>query len=128
MNRLLFCEPWLVSNYRYLLDQFLDGIISLFITLQFLIEAYHFLSVLPFAAAFLAAGFFSAFLAAGFAAAFLATVFLAGAFFLTAFGASSSSPSTGAGITFSRFGRGPMEGFALSVRISVMRSTVISSR
>src|SRR2546429_1548580 len=100
MNRLLFCEPWLVSNYRYLLDQFLDGIISLFITLQFLIEAYHFLSVLPFAAAFLAAGFFSAFLAAGFAAAFLA-----GAFFFTAFGASSSSPSTGARITFSRFGR-----------------------
>src|SRR5438046_10524128 len=126
MNRLLFCEPWLVSNYRYLLDQFLDGIISLFITLQFLIEAYHFLSVLPFAAAFLAAGFFSAFLAAGFAAAFLATVFLAGAFFLTAFGA--SSPSTGVGITFPRFGRGPMEGLALSVRISVMRSTVISSR
>src|SRR2546421_76093 len=53
MNRLLFCEPWPVSNYRYLLDQFLDGIISLFITLQFLIEAYHFFSVLPFAAAFL---------------------------------------------------------------------------
>src|SRR5215204_6338116 len=98
----------------YLLDQFLDGIISLFVTLQFLIAAHHFLSVLPF----LAAAFFAgAFLAAGFAAAFLATVFLAGAFFLAAFGA-SSSPSTGAGATtFTRFGRGPMEGFALSVRI-----------
>src|ERR1700730_15566300 len=34
MNRLLFCEPWPVSNYSVSLDQFLDGIISLFITLQ----------------------------------------------------------------------------------------------
>src|SRR5262245_21629261 len=31
MNRLLFCEPWLVSNSKNLLDQFLDGIISLFV-------------------------------------------------------------------------------------------------
>src|SRR4029077_4637740 len=75
----------------------------------------HFLSLLPFAAAFLA----GAFLAAGFAAAFLA-----GAFFLAAFGASSPSGAT----TFSLFGRGPIEGLPLSVRISVTRSTVISSR
>src|ERR1700751_1702443 len=31
MNRLLFCEPWPVSNFTVSLDQFLDGIISLFI-------------------------------------------------------------------------------------------------
>src|ERR1043166_7861358 len=35
MNRLLFCEPWPVSSFHYLLDQFLDGIISLFITPAF---------------------------------------------------------------------------------------------
>src|ERR1700754_2864051 len=106
------------------LDQFLDGIISLFVAPQFVIEADHFLSLLPFAAAFFA----GAFLAAGFAAAFFATAFLAGAFFLAAFGASSSPSSDGAGATFSFFGRGPMVGVALSVKISVMRSTVISSR
>jgi len=46
---------------------------------------------------------------------------------LAAFGASSSPSAAGATI-FSLFGRGPIEGLALSVRISVMRSTVISSR
>src|SRR5882724_9571953 len=117
MNRLLFCEPWPVSKLNVVLDQFLDGIISLFITL-------YFLSPLAFAAVFLAGAFF----AAGFAAAFLATAFLAGAFF-AAFGASESSPSAGAAaIGFSFFGRGPTVGFLLSVKISVMRSTVISSR
>src|ERR1700733_6863140 len=81
--------------------------------------SYHFL---PLAAAFLAASG----LARGFAAAFAG--FLAGAFFFAAFGA-SSSPSTGAGaIGFSRFGRGPTVGWLSLVRISVMRSTVISSR
>src|SRR4051812_2004128 len=95
------------------LDQFLDGIISLFVTHQILLRDDHFLT-----AAFLAGAFF----AAGFAAAFLA-----GAFFLVAFGASSPS-SAGAATTFSLFGRGPIEGLALSVRISVMRSTVSSSR
>ena len=78
------------------------------------------------AAAFFAGAFLASGLARGFAAA-LATAFFAGAFFFAAFGA-SSSPSAGAGATFSFFGRGPIEGFALSVRISVMRSTVISSR
>src|ERR1700710_856209 len=102
------------------LDQFRDKIISLFVTL-------YFLSV--FAAAFLAGAFFASGLARGFAAAF-ATGFFAGAFFLALFtGASSSSPSTGAVTTgFSRFGRGPMVGLLSLVRISVMRSTVISSR
>ena len=54
---------------------------------------------------------------------------VAGAFFLAAFGA-SSSPSSGVATTtgFSRFGRGPMVGLLSLVRISVMRSTVISSR
>src|SRR6266545_3718215 len=99
MNRLLFCEPWPVSNFHQSLDQFLDGIISLFFTHQILMRDDHFL-----AAAFLA----GAFLAAGFAAAFLA-----GAFFLAAVGA--SSPSVGAATTFSFFGRGPIEGLALSV-------------
>src|SRR6202022_520195 len=32
MNRLLFCEPWPVSNFKISLDQFLDGIISRFFT------------------------------------------------------------------------------------------------
>src|SRR5947207_3230526 len=91
------------------LDQFLDGIISLFVTHQILRRDDHFL-----AAAFLAGAFFAA-------------AFLAGAFFLAAFGASSSS-SAGAATIFSFFGRGPIEGLALSVRISVMRSTVSSSR
>src|ERR1700712_1935054 len=99
MNRLPFCEPWLVSNCRYVLDQFLDGIISLFVTHQILPQCNHFLSLLPLAAAFFA----GAFLAAGFAAAFLATGFLAGAFFLAAFGASPSPSSVGAGATFSLF-------------------------
>src|SRR5437879_12539642 len=94
MNRLLFCEPWPVSNLTVSLDQFLDGIISLFITLQFSIDALHFLlSLLPLAAAFFAGAFLASGLARGFAV-FLAAAFLAGAFFLAAFGA-SSSPSTG---------------------------------
>src|ERR1035437_3655317 len=124
MNRLLFCEPLPVSNLTVFLDQSLDGIISLFVTL-------HFLSLLPLAAVFFAGAFLASGLARGFAAAvagFLAAAFLAGAFFFAAFGA-SSSPSTGAATTgFSRFGRGPTVGLLLSVRISVMRSTVISSR
>src|SRR5258708_36840205 len=97
MNRLLFCEPWPVSNLIVSLDQFLDGIISLFITLQFLTDALHFLSLLPLAAVFFAGAFFLASgLARGFAAAFLATAFLAGAFFLSVFfGPSASSPSAG---------------------------------
>src|SRR5256886_16996797 len=94
MNRLLFCEPWPVSNYRYLLDQFLDGIISLFITLQFLIETHHFLSVLPFAAVFFAARFFSPFFAAGFPASFFASAFFAGALFFTPLCAPPSPPAT----------------------------------
>src|SRR6266702_792525 len=102
------------------LDQFLDGIISLFITLQFLSNALHFFSVLPFAAAFFAgafltSGFLASGLARGFAAAFavvLAAGFLAGAFFFAVF----------------FFGRGPTVVCLLSVRISVTRSTVISSR
>src|ERR1035437_7096565 len=119
MNRLLFCEPLPVSNLTVFLDQFLDGIISLFVTL-------HFLSLLPLAAVFFAGAFLASGLARGFAAAFAG--FLAGAFFFADFGA-SSSPSTGAAATgFSRFGRGPTVGLLLSVRISVMRSTVISSR
>src|SRR5215213_11992710 len=101
---------------RLWLDQFLDGIISRFVTLQLFVEAHHFSSLLPFAAGFLAGAFF----AAGFAAAFLTGAFLA------AFG--SSSPSTAGATIFPRFGRGPIEGLALSVRTSVMRSTVISSR
>ena len=53
---------------------------------------------------------------------------VAGAFFFAALGA-SSSPSTGAATGgFSRFGRGPIVGLLSLVRISVMRSTVISSR
>src|SRR6202022_2340888 len=121
MNRLLFCEPWPVSNLTVSLDQFLDGIISLFITL-------HFLSLLPLAAVFFAGAFLASGLARGFAAAFFATAFLAGAFFFAAFGA-SSSPSTGAATGgFSRFGRGPIVGLLSLVRISVMRSTGISSR
>src|SRR6266478_2044029 len=56
------------------LDQFLDGIISLFITLQFLSNAFHFFAVLPFAAAF-------------FAGAFLASGFLASAFSWAVFSA-----------------------------------------
>src|SRR5215470_13643064 len=114
MNRPLSCEPWPVSNLTRLLSQFLEGIISLFVTRLF---ALHFLSLLPFAAGFFASaallrGFAAAF-AAGFAAALalalvlalvLAAGFLAGAF-LAVFGASSSS-STGAA-TFSFFGRGP---------------------
>src|SRR6266404_1143751 len=111
------------------LDQFLDGIISLFITLQFLWNAFHFFSVLPLAAAFFAGGFLASGLARGFGAAFagvLAAGFLAGAVF---FGASASSPSAGTAATgFSFFGRGPTVGCLLSVRISVTRSTVISSR
>src|SRR3954451_25034326 len=99
MNRLLFCEPWPVSDFQISLDQFLDGIISLFVTHQFMTRHDH----------------------------FLAGAFLAGAFFFAVFGAASSS-SAGAAATFSFFGRGPIEGLALSVRISVMRSTVISSR
>src|SRR5260370_26495436 len=96
MNRLLFCEPWPVSNLTVFLDQFLDGIISLFITLQFLTDALHFFSLLPLAAAFFAGAFLASGLARGFAAGFavfLATAFLAGAFFFAAFRA-SSSPST----------------------------------
>src|SRR5258707_5949478 len=95
MNRLLFCEPWPVSDLSVSLDQFLDGIISLFITLQFLVDALHFLSLLPLAAVFLAGAFFLVSgLARGFAAAFLATAFLAGAFFFAVFfRASASSPS-----------------------------------
>src|SRR5258708_18641658 len=99
MNRLLFCEPWPVSNLAVSLDQFLDGIISLFITLHFLTDAHHFLSVLPFAAAFFAGAFLASGLARGFAAAFagfLAAAFLADAFFFAVFfGASASSPSAG---------------------------------
>src|SRR6266404_5629985 len=117
------------------LDQFLDGIISLFITLQFSSNALHFLSLLAFvlAAAFFAGAFLASGLARGFAAAFaagLAAAFLAGAFFFAVFfGASASSPSAGAAATgFSFFGRGPTVGCLLSVRISVTRSTVISSR
>src|SRR2546430_13260206 len=118
------------------LDQFLDGIISLFITLQFLSNALHFFSVLPFAAAFfagafLASGFLASGLARGFAAAFavvLAAGFLAGAFFFAVFfGASASSPGAAA-TGFSFFRRGPTVGCLLSVRISVTRSTAISSR
>src|SRR6266481_2271722 len=112
------------------LDQFLDGIISLFITLQFLWNAFHFFSVLPLAAAFFAGGFLASGLARGFGAAFagvLAAGFLAGAFFFAVFfGASASSPSAAA-TGFSFFGRGPTVGCLLSVRISVTRSTVISS-
>src|SRR5260370_28827906 len=82
------------------LDQFLDGIISLFITLQFLSNAFHFFSVLPFAAGFFAGVFLVSGLARGFAAAFagvLAAGFLAGAFFFAVFfGVSASSPSAGA--------------------------------
>src|SRR6266404_4729169 len=123
MNRLLFCEPWPVSNLTVSLDQFLDGIISLFITLQFSIDALHFLlSLLPLAAAFFAGAFLASGLARSFAAGF--AVFLAGAFFLAAFGA-SSSPSTGTAATgFSRFGRGPIVGLLSLVRISVVRRTV----
>src|SRR5216684_8389170 len=133
MNRLLFCEPWPVSNLTVSLDQFLDGIISLFITLQFLTDALHLLSLLPLAAVFFAGAFLASGLARGFAAGFavfLATAFLAGAFFFAVFfGASASSPSAGAAATgFSFFGRGPTVGCLLSVRISVTRSTVISSR
>src|SRR6266702_1696625 len=89
------------------LDQFLDGIISLFITLQFLWNTFHFFSVLPLAADFFACGF----LARGFGAAFagvLAAGFLAGAFFFAVFfGASASSPSAGTAATgLSFFGRG----------------------
>src|SRR2546430_15345029 len=75
------------------LDQFLDGIISLFITLQFLSNAFHFFSVLPFAAAFFAGAFIaSGFLASGFARCFaaafavaLAAGLLPGALFFAAF-------------------------------------------
>src|SRR5882724_12141796 len=89
------------------LDQFLDGIISLFITFQFLSNAFHFFPVLPFAAAFFAGAFLASALASGlardFAAAFavvLAAGFLAGAFFFAVFfGASASSPSAGAAAT-----------------------------
>src|SRR5258708_10677408 len=105
MNRLLFCEPWPVSNLAVSLDQFLDGIISLFITLHFLTDAHHFLSLLPLAAVFFAGAFLASGLARGFAAGFagLAAAFLAGAFFFAAFGA-SSSPSAGTAATgFSRF-------------------------
>src|SRR6516162_5883636 len=35
MIRLLFCEPWPVSNLHVVLSQFLEGIISLFITRLF---------------------------------------------------------------------------------------------
>src|SRR3954463_11336839 len=35
MNRLLFCEPWPVSNLNRSVVQFLDGIISILITLFF---------------------------------------------------------------------------------------------
>src|SRR5271154_4786129 len=91
------------------LDQFLEGIISLFVTLQILTGRVHFLPVFApgfFAAAFLASGLARGF-AAGFAV-FLAAGFFAGAFFFTG---ASSSPSVGAAITgFSRFGRGPIEG------------------
>src|SRR6202171_5748298 len=118
MNRLLFCEPWPVSNLTVSLDQFLDGIISLFITL-------HFLSLLPFAADFFAGAFLASGLARGFAAAFLATAFLAGGFFFTVFFGASSLSSAGAAATgFSFFGRGPIVGLLSLVRISVMRSTV----
>src|ERR1700687_2533218 len=113
MNRLLFCEPWPVSNLTVSLDQFLDGIISLFITL-------HFLSLLPFAAVFFAAAFLASGLARGFAAGFavfLAAAFLGSGFFLVVCGA-SSSPSTGAATAgFSRFGRGPIVGLLSLVRI-----------
>src|ERR1700727_1517811 len=117
-------------QYSVSLDQFLDGIISLFITLQFSTAANHFfLSLLPLAAAFLAGAFLASGLARGFAAAFFATGFFAGAFFFATFGASSSPSSPGPATTgFSRFGRGPMVGLLSLVRISVMRSTVISSR
>src|ERR1700722_2554134 len=111
------------------LDQFLDGIISLYVAL-------HFLSLLPLAAAFLAGAFLASGLARGFAAAlagafavFLAAGFFAGAFFFVVVCGASSSPSTGAVTTgFSFFGRGPMVGLLSLVRISVMRNTVISSR
>src|ERR1700737_567907 len=110
MNRLLFCEPWPVSNLTVSLDQFLDGIISLFITL-------HFLSLLPFAADFFAGAFLASGLARGLATA-LATAFFAGAFFFTVFFGASSLSSAGAAATgFSFFGRGPIVGCLLSVRI-----------
>src|SRR5262245_10364726 len=114
MNRLLFCEPWPVSKLTVLLSQFLEGIISLFVTL-FWSPSYPLRGPYVFAAAFFAGA-----LARGLAAAFAAG-------FLAAFGASSPS-SLSAGATFSFFGRGPIEGLALSARISVIRSTVISSR
>src|SRR5271167_1744710 len=95
-------------------------------------EAFHFLPLLPFVAAFLAGAFFASplvsVLARGFAAAFLATAFLGAAFFFAAFGASSASSEGFAGIGFSRFGRGPTVGLLSLVRISVIRNTVISSR
>src|SRR5260221_11122633 len=94
------------------LDQFLDGIISLFVTHQILLRDDHFL-----AAAFLTGAFF----AAGFAA------FLAGALFLAAFGASSSS-SRGPATTFSFFAPGPCEGLAFSGRFPVVLTTWKSSR
>jgi hypothetical protein len=91
------------------------------------IRSDHFLSLLPFAAGFFAADVLAAGLARGLAAAFAAGAFFAGAFF-AAFGV-SSSPSLGALTTgFSRFGRGPMLGLLSLGRISVIRSTVISSR
>src|SRR5437667_350504 len=97
-------------------------------------ESFQFLSRFNFyqlllLALFLAAAFLASGLARGFAAAaFLATALFGAAFFLAAFGA-SSSPSAGVVTTgFSRFGRGPTVGLLLSVRISVMRSPVDSSR
>src|SRR5436853_3058444 len=107
MNRLLFCETWSVSKLTHSLGQCLEGIISLFVTQYWSPRQIGRGGLyLP---AFLATGFFAGALARGLAAAFGAA-----AFFLAAFGASSASSAGFA--TFSFFGRGPIEGLALSAR------------
>src|SRR5580692_5129079 len=89
------------------LDQFLDGIISLFLTrISPRVTFDHFCSSRHFAAGALPR-------------------FLRRRPIQVAYAASSAS-GAGAALTF--FGRGPIVGLALSARISVMRSTVISSR
>src|SRR5690348_732117 len=133
MNRLLFCEPSPVSEFKYSIDRFLEGISSLFCRVLWRSRrALHFLPVLPFVAAFLAGAFLVSLLlpvlARGFVAAFLAAGFFAAVFFFVGCGASSSAVAGAAATTFSRLARGPMLGLLSLVRISVTRNTVISSR
>src|SRR5262249_22706921 len=91
------------------LIQFLEGIISLF--LSRMLTLYFLLPLASFAVGFFVFAFARCF-AAGLTVAALVAAFFAAAFFAAA--RLSSSASSAGLATFSFFGRGPIEGFALS--------------